>query len=57
MLRALARFGEVAVGVFQHFVLIAMAELAIHGCVAFLIGFFLFNCAFGAVLILVIRHK
>lgn len=56
MLRAFARLGKVAVGGFQHGVLIAMAQLTLHGSIAFLSFFFCFKSTFKPILIFSMIH-
>jgi len=49
--RALAGFRKISIGGFQHWVLIAVPKLPLHGSVALLAGVFFFQRAFEAVLI------
>jgi hypothetical protein len=51
MLGILAGFGEIGIGIFEHGILIAVAELAFHADVAPSFGIFSFDRAFGHVLI------
>jgi hypothetical protein len=47
----LAWFGEIAIGGLKHGVLVAVAELSLHGSVAVLSFFFLFQRALQTILI------
>ena len=49
MFGIVAGFGEVGVGVFEDWVLVAMAELIGESGVAVVVVLFGFSCAFGAV--------
>ena len=58
MFGVVAGLGEVGVGIFQDWILIAMAELAFEGGVAVVMVVFVVHCAFGAVGVIVrnLRH-
>jgi len=51
MLRIPTRFREIAIGGFQHGILVAMAQLPLHGSVALLIFFFLLQGTFESILV------
>lgn len=59
MFRAASGFGEIAVGVFQERVLVAMAKLIGQAGVAIVMVVFRFGCAFGTIGIVRgdFRHK
>jgi len=57
VLRALAGFWKISIRGFQHWILIAMTKLPLHGSVALLGGVFFFQRAFEAVLIFLLGQE